>query len=623
MSNALRSEAPRPPTPRRKALAVFLLLSGATSLAAQEDLSLFLDTVDVYVVNVEVIVTDKDGNPATGLTREDFEVYEDGKRVEVTNFFAVEGRQGVLAAGLSESAPQPETQRLNLVVFVDNLNMRPENRNPIFKNLRTYLTEQLDPRDRVMLVAMSDTVEVARSFTNDRELLLETLDRLAKQAGGYLRVEAQRSMLMRQLQRAAVPPRPSSTLDVGAARTFESAMDEARTLATDVVNLAELQVQTAAASSRAIAQFTGSLAGMRGRKAILYVSDGLPLRPADALAQAWLNKFSDWILVEGIDELNRTLSEVTTLVGSSRYDTTSRLEALTAAASANRVTFYPISFGGRLTRAGASVSAEFGASGTVSGQGPYSPDVAALESQSLEGSLLQLAEKTGGIAFTRTANIGGLLERMAHDFDSFYSLGYTPPHGADGEFHEIEVQVKHPGLEVRHFEGYQDKDPMAHLQDLTLSALHYDLEDNRLEVRLDAGEQVPAKGGRFVVPVMVKIPFQKLLLLPQEEFHAAQVSLFVVARDQRSGDVSPFRRIDIPIKIPNEKILEALTQAAAYPLQLDLDRGLKRISIGVRDHLADVDATINLELAVGEPVREEAAADTPATGPATAGPSRR
>ncbi len=74
-------------------LAAAVLL--VTPLAAGDDPSLFFDTVDVYVVNVEVIVTDKDGKPATGLTRDDFEIYEDGEPVEVANFFAVEGRQKV------------------------------------------------------------------------------------------------------------------------------------------------------------------------------------------------------------------------------------------------------------------------------------------------------------------------------------------------------------------------------------------------------------------------------------------------------------------------------------------------------------------------------------------------
>jgi len=134
-----------------------VVLSG-TFASAQEDASLFFDAVDVFVVNVEVIVTDSDGQPITGLSREDFEVFEDGELVDVANFFAVEGRQALLPGedrGLApELAPTPETQRLNLVVFVDNLNMRPENRNLIFGKLREHLEQGLDARDRVMLVSI-------------------------------------------------------------------------------------------------------------------------------------------------------------------------------------------------------------------------------------------------------------------------------------------------------------------------------------------------------------------------------------------------------------------------------------------------------------------------------------
>ncbi len=593
-----------------RALPVFLALVFALPLGAQEDPGLFFDTVDVYVVNVEVVVTDKDGNPANGLTREDFEIYEDGKPVELSNFFAVEGRQGVVAGAARDAAPVPETKRLNLVVFIDNLNMRPESRNAIFKDLRGYLEGNLDPRDRTMLVTMGDTVEVAQGFTNNREQLFATLDRLELQAGAHLRFETQRTMTMRRLQRATLPSNPEDAGGLGgaSARNFEAAQDEASNLATDVVNLAEMRLQTVRASVQALTRFTESLAGMPGRKAVLYVSDGLPERPAESMGQAWINKFSDWISAQGARGLNSVRMEMNRLVGSSRYSAKRQLDDLAEAASANGVAFYPISSGG-MTRSGGAVSAELGGAATASGGGAYSQDVIALESQSLESSLLRLAEKTGGLAFTRTTNIGGLLERMVHDFDSFYSLGYSPPHAVDDEFHEIEVKVKRPGLTVRHFGGYREKDPIANLQDLTLSALHYDLEDNQLEVRLEAGEQVRSKNERYVVTVLVKIPFQNLLLVPQAEFHSAQVFLFVIAREEKSGNVSPFRRIDLPVKIPNPQILQALTQAAAYPLQLEMKRGRQRISIGIRDHLANVDSTVNLDLTVGEEGRVASGAE--------------
>ena len=50
----------------------------------------YLETVDVNIVNVDVFVTDKAGNPITGLTVDDFELYEDGKPIAITNFYILE-----------------------------------------------------------------------------------------------------------------------------------------------------------------------------------------------------------------------------------------------------------------------------------------------------------------------------------------------------------------------------------------------------------------------------------------------------------------------------------------------------------------------------------------------------
>jgi len=71
---------------RPAAFAIAFLLC-ATSVAAQPAPETFGETIDVRVVNVDVWVTDRDGNPVTGLTADDFEVREDGRPVELSNFF--------------------------------------------------------------------------------------------------------------------------------------------------------------------------------------------------------------------------------------------------------------------------------------------------------------------------------------------------------------------------------------------------------------------------------------------------------------------------------------------------------------------------------------------------------
>ena len=153
-----------PPTRHSRIVLGALVFSLALPVASQQEETpdepeIFLEQVAVDIVNVEVYVTDKEGNPISGLTRGDFEVTEDGRPVEVVNFYRV-------ADGLADQRPEsaleeqveeadsvaeedavralpplkaeifvPESQRLHMIVYVDNYNIHPLNRNRVFKNL--------------------------------------------------------------------------------------------------------------------------------------------------------------------------------------------------------------------------------------------------------------------------------------------------------------------------------------------------------------------------------------------------------------------------------------------------------------------------------------------------------
>src|SRR5512144_2526999 len=58
----------------------------------------FGETVEVNVVNVDVYVTDKDGKRVTNLRKGDFQVFEDGKPVEITNFAGIAAPRAETAA---------------------------------------------------------------------------------------------------------------------------------------------------------------------------------------------------------------------------------------------------------------------------------------------------------------------------------------------------------------------------------------------------------------------------------------------------------------------------------------------------------------------------------------------
>ncbi len=593
--------------------ALWLVTSPVT---AQSGTSLFFDSVDVNVVNIEVIVTGKNGEPVTGLTREDFEVYEDGERIELSNFFAVEKRQAVIEFGdetgedeVAEPPPvEPETKQLNLVIFVDNLNMDPRNRNMIFHHLRQTLDE-LDPRDRVMLAVLRDQVEIEQEFTNDKTLLLAALGRMERDLGRFALYKSQLIRFMNDLQAVNLTDEDE---DIGGPESklidYNLTINNAERLSQNAIQLAEERYRLARATINALGQFTDTLTGFEGRKAVLYVSDGLHVRPADSLAAAWRSKFEGWLArnsgadVREAERAGRSLEQL-------KLDTTRDFQRLVEYASGNKVSFYPLSNLG--TMSGSHLSPQIRGSSAVDGSGPISGEFTALDAMSRESSLLHMADGTGGVAFTRTTNIRGLLDVMNRDFETFYSLGFTSSSPAnDNQFHKVNVKVRKPGVKVRHFRGHMAKDPLDNLQALTLSALYYAKADNPLAVSfVEAGEQVQVKPQRYTVPFMVKVPFSKLLLLPEEEFHRGQLSLYVVARDELSGQVSKPYHIELPLEVPNDRVFDAITEAVGYPLTLELAKGPKRIAIGARDKLARLDATLLFEINVGENVAEEVASN--------------
>src|SRR5256885_17256223 len=110
------------------------LLLIALSTAAQEKL---VESIEVHVVNVDVVVTDRAGNPVTALKRGDFEVYENGKPQTITNFYEVRPddidapRTTSLAPAQSTATPDtppPEARARHIVVFIDDYSVEPHTR---------------------------------------------------------------------------------------------------------------------------------------------------------------------------------------------------------------------------------------------------------------------------------------------------------------------------------------------------------------------------------------------------------------------------------------------------------------------------------------------------------------
>ena len=180
---------------------------------AQEPAGFFVDTVDVSVVNVEVYVTDKSGERISGLTRDDFQIFEDGREVRISNFYEVteRRRRSHSSAGLDELSPREapdqierigDDQKLHMVVYIDNANIEPFHRNNVFTFLRGFLGTSLAEGDLVSVYTYEKALHLRQDFTTNHGLLNDALREIeGLSAHGVTKVK-ERDEMLRDIERA-------------------------------------------------------------------------------------------------------------------------------------------------------------------------------------------------------------------------------------------------------------------------------------------------------------------------------------------------------------------------------------------------------------------------------------
>jgi VWFA-related protein len=548
-------------TPTALGFAFGLLLVAAVPLLAQDPApeESFADAIEVSIVNLDVFVTDRKGQPVTGLKPEDFEIYEDGKLVEITNFYAESGPAAVPAreagvSGIAEApAMRPPEQQLRLVIFVDDVNTAPIGRGKILNRLRDFLRSELRPGDQVMLVRYAHSLEIRREFTADLariETDVEALKGLSSDLGGR---DTTRENAAEQIG------------DVLETQGWDISIE------TLMRNYAGRETQRLAAALDALGSVVSWLGGVSGRKAILYVSDGLPLIPGDDVFQ--------WAAVRTATNRSsfRTGKTISGLDGQ-EFDATRRFRELTAQASRNRVTLYPIEGGGTQEVRGTMIRE--------------------LLVHNHQNGLRFLAQDTGGRPMLNIGDPSAALRLMSEDLTTYYSLGYQPQRPGDEVEHKIEVRVKAKGAQVRHRQWYRDKPVSEAIAERTLAVMRFGPEDNPLDARVEIGTG-QEQGDTVLVPVRVKVPMAKLYLQPGEGKRSGRLRLYVVASG--GGTTTPVRQTKlVTLNVPESDAAAVATKEYTYEIGISLKKGTYALGVGVRDELAAATSYLRKEFVLGE-----------------------
>lgn len=560
-----------------------LLALAVVPLGAQERVGeaddgqgIFIDTVDVNVVNVDVYVTDENGEPVTGLTVDDFVLEESGRPQVISNFYAVAANKVVArSAGASapspdgeaegpaeEMAPEevPDEERLHLVVYVDNYNLLPFDRRRVLMDVRSFLRSTVRPEDRVMLVSYDRSLNVRQSFTSDVTGIVDGLFELDEISAQGIHKQSERRDVLDKIRDS---------------ESVIQAQSWARTYAESVRNDMQFSID-------AMKDIVTSLAGIPGRKAVVYVSSGLPMIAGEDIFYYINQKFHG---------ASGTLTQMF------EYDHSRRFEELVAQANANRVSFYTIDAGG--LRVSSSASAETSGEDTqLAGSMSF---IDSVRNQNIQSPLHYMAEATGGRAIVNHNRVLEPLERAARDFRSYYSLGYTPAHNGDGRYYDVKVELKDKprGWEVRHRTGYRDKTPEAEMNDGVLAALHFPYYSNPMNLELDFDQGQRRSDGYYQVPVHVRVPLSQLVLVPQGETLQARARLFFAALDEQGGQ-SAVEQTPLPISLSADEI-EAGGRSShyTYTVTLLMRGGGQKVAVGIRDEIAAANSFVSRWVEVG------------------------
>ena len=521
----------------------------------------FVDVSEVTIVNVKVSVSDKQG-PVLGLTKADFEVYQDGKLQELTNFafYTEESPAAEPAPAAAPAAPvpaapaatpaptptpEPAREPLFITLYIDNENVLPLNRNRVLTRVTDFVNQYVKPPDKAMLVAYQRSLKVLQPYTSDPDEVIEALRKVKLYAGGRIAVVSSRKEI-----EEAITDETKTNNDMerlyGLIRGF--AQEQQTNLKFTVGSLREIVTM---------------MSGLPGRKVLIYVSDGLPMNPG----------------LELYYELQSQYNDPGVLARSQDYESSSLFRSLVTTAAAAGVTIHTIDCRGLDSELG--IEAENRMARSTMG--------AAIAVSNYQDSLVYMAEQTGGLAIINTNDVTAGLGKIGRDMTTFYSLGYRlTPTGQD-RVHNVRVKLKGDrdrGYRLAYTRTFIEKTLPTRVGDRVMSGLAFDLDDNPLEVTLSAAEPTPSSGGRWLLPVEVRLPIGKIALVPDGDNLSGFLSVYYAARDNE-GKQSDLQTTEHSVKIPAAEYESSREKTFLVRASLLLEPGTYRISVGVRDQLTN------------------------------------
>lgn len=479
--------------------ALFSLLVFVAAMAGAQQ---FTETLEVTVVEVPVTVIDRSGNPVNGLTKDDFEVIDDGKRMNVVGFEIIDMSKATVE---DNSTPLAPAAYRNFLLLFDLANSSPGTIARAQKAALDFVSTQIGRRDLAAVATYNGEsgLQLVTSFTSDRGTLEHAVSTLG--IPKYFKVAD-------PLRIAPPPDKRMITGSVGGRVTEEVGPIALQEL--EESNQRAQRGHDAEQRGRLRKQFNqfGVVARMldklRGQKQVILLSEGFDPRLVQGtqdLSFAATQKQNDAVMS----------GEIWNVQSDDRFGSATSSSEIGQMAEIFRrsdVTLHAIDIKGLRSDVDASEGTK----------------------RSSNEALHMITRPTGGLVFQNASDLSENFARLLKQQETLYLLAFEAKPDKPGKFHSIKVRVpKVKGGRVSHRSGYYETSgktsPLE--QNLTLADIMMtdaDVRDVPLRVTTIP---LPSKSGGVRVPVVVEIPGSGLL--ENVTGNSATVNLFVYAFDEQ------------------------------------------------------------------------------------------
>jgi VWFA-related protein len=152
--------------------------------AAAQDEGAFRVRVDVDMVAIEVTALDRRDNPVPNLKREDFALYEDGKKQDIVSLDEIVAGPGSSALGASPIAGPTMRRGKTVFILFDDSAISPQYIKTSRDTAERFVREHMRPQDLFAVAQYDMSMKILQNFTSEKEEVLAAIRRPAAASMG-------------------------------------------------------------------------------------------------------------------------------------------------------------------------------------------------------------------------------------------------------------------------------------------------------------------------------------------------------------------------------------------------------------------------------------------------------